>query len=187
MRDEFVLVYSGSLGAWYREAEMVRFYACLRRRRPARLLVCTHSPTERLEALVGQEEDALRRELLLRRVPPLEMPAVLAATDAAISLITPCQSKLGSSPTKIAEYLAMGLPTVLNRGIGDSDRLIDEVPAIFDAGSLGAEELEGAAERLVTADLSTLRESARRAAVERFSVEDIGIPRYCRLYERLAR
>jgi len=186
VEERFVLVYAGTLGAWYREPEMIRFYASLRRRRPARFALFTHSPTDRFEAALARER-VPRDELTVRRVAPSEMPGALAAADAAISFITPCFSKLGSSPTKTAEYLAMGLPTVLNRGIGDSDLLIDEVPAVIDAGDLSAEALEQAAVRLTTADVRGLRESARHAAVERFSLENIGIPRYRQLYERLVR
>jgi len=71
-----------------------------------------------------------------------------------VSFITPCFSKLGSSPNKTAEYLAMGLPTVLNRGIGDGNQLIDEVPAMIDAGGLGPEEIERADERQWSASRS---------------------------------
>jgi glycosyltransferase involved in cell wall biosynthesis len=182
--SRFVLVYSGTLGAWYREEEMVRLYAALRRLRPSCFALYTHSPTDRFEeALAGARVP--REEVVVRRVAPSEMPGALAAADAAVSFITPCFSKLGSSPTKVAEYLAMGLPTVLNRGIGDSDQLIDEVPAVIDAGGLEPEEIARAAERLAAADVAALRDSARRAAVERFSIDDVGVPRYLRLYERL--
>lgn len=182
--SRFVLVYAGTLGAWYREEEMVSFYAALRRRRSSCFALYTHSPTDRFLAALAAAQ-VPREEVVIRRVAPVEMPGALAAADAAVSFITPCFSKLGSSPTKTAEYLAMGLPTVLNRGIGDSDQLIDEVPAVIDAGGLGPEEIERAAERLGAADVDGLRESARRAAVERFSIDDVGIPRYRRLYERL--
>ena len=183
--DRFVLVYAGTLGAWYREEEMVRFYAALRRRRPARFVLYTHSPTDRFDAAI-ERVGVPRDEVVVRRVPPSEMPAALSAADAAVSFITPCFSKLGSSPTKTAEYLAIGLPTVLNRGIGDSDQLVDEVPAVIDAGGLAQEELENAADGLAALDVGALRESARRAALERFSIETVGLPRYVQLYERLA-
>ena len=56
---------------------------------------------------------------------------------------------------------------------------------MIDAGALGQEELEQAAERLAAFDVKALRESARHAAVERFSIETVGLPRYIQLYERL--
>ncbi len=182
--NRFVLVYAGTLGAWYREEEMVRFYAALRRRRPANFVLYTHSPTDRFDAAIARV-GVPREEVAVRRVAPSDMPAALAAADAAVSFIAPCFSKLGSAPTKTAEYLAIGLPTVLNRGIGDSDQLIDEVPAVIDAGGLAQGELEQAAERLAAADMSALRDSARRAAVDRFAIETVGLPRYIELYEGL--
>jgi glycosyltransferase involved in cell wall biosynthesis len=182
--DRFVLVYAGTLGSWYREEEMVRFYAALRHRRPASFALYTHSPTDRFDAAI-ERFGVPREEVVVRRVAPSEMPDALAAADAAVSFITPCFSKLGSSPTKTAEYLAIGLPTVLNRGIGDSDQLIDEEPAVIDAGNLNPEDIECAAAHLAAVDVEALRELARRTAVERFSIETVGLPRYRRLYERL--
>ncbi len=43
-----------------------------------------------------------------------------------ISFIKACYSKQSSSPTKLAEYLACGLPIIANRGVGDVDKLIEE-------------------------------------------------------------
>ena len=49
----------------------------------------------------------------------------LRAADIGLSFIKPSYSKLASSPTKIAEYLASGLPIICNAGIGDLDVLIE--------------------------------------------------------------
>ena len=51
------------------------------------------------------------------RGDPGEVPRYLKAADVAISFIKPCYSKQSSSPTKIAEYLASGLPVVCNAGL----------------------------------------------------------------------
>ena len=40
---------------------------------------------------------------------PVFSPVELAMADAGLSFIKPCLSKLASSPTKLAEYLAAGL------------------------------------------------------------------------------
>ncbi len=77
------------------------------------------------------------------------MPAFLAAADAAVSFMKPAFSKKGCSPTKVPEYLAMGLPVVMNRGIGDCDQLIHEVSAVIDAGNFQTEEVERAADQLL--------------------------------------
>ena len=92
--DRFVLVYAGTLGGWYREEEMVRFYAALRCRRRASFALYTHSPTDRFDAAIARV-GVPREEVMVRRVAPSDMPAALAAADAAVSFITPCFSKLG--------------------------------------------------------------------------------------------
>jgi glycosyltransferase involved in cell wall biosynthesis len=183
--DRLVLCYSGSLGSWYCEQEMARMFAAVCRRRPSLFAVFTRSPPEPLRAALtaeGVPPEAVR----FLPVPPAQMPRFLSGCDAALSFIAPCFSKLGSSPTKVAEYLAMGLPVAMNRGIGDVDQLIDRGGPVVDAGHLAAADIEAAAEALVRIDRTRLAERARRMAEEHFSIETVGIPRYSRLYEAMA-
>ena len=55
-----------------------------------------------------------------------EVPSYLAAADVGLAFIKRCVSKIASSPTKNGEYLACGLPLVINAGVGDSDTLIND-------------------------------------------------------------
>lgn len=186
---QLTVVYAGTLGSWYQEPEMVRFVAALRRLRPdTRLLVATRAPTDRLRTLARQHgigDD----DLLIRLVAPQAMPALLAAADLGLSFIKPCFSKMGSSPTKVAEYLGAGLPVVMNAGIGDVDDLAVErgvcevIPGFEDA------QLAAAARRaldLVARPLAERSAAAHEVACRRFSLEAIGISRYEHLYERVA-
>jgi glycosyltransferase involved in cell wall biosynthesis len=180
--DRFVLAYSGSLNSWYCEEQMARLYAAIRRRRPSRFAVFTRSPAERLLAAL-QAARVPMDEVSIEAVSPSEMPRRLAGADAAVSFIQPCFSKMASSPTKIGEYLAIGLPVVLNRGVGDVDRLLAHRVTV-DAGAMGEGELEAAAERLLS--LPPLRKEARALAQRELSVDEVGVARYTALYERLA-
>ena len=184
--ERFVLAYSGTLGSWYREVEMARLYAALRKKRPSLFLVLTRSPSEKLR----EELRALGvpdEEVHLRAVPPREMADALAAADAGVSFIEPCFSKMASSPTKVAEYLALGLPVAMNRGVGDCDLMIADCPAAIDAGHLTNESIAAAADRLSSMSWTTAdREAAREYARTHFSVEEVGVARYRRLYERLS-
>ncbi len=182
--DRFVLAYAGTLGASYPVHKMAAFFAALRRRRPALFAVYSHSPTEALAAAL-EREGVASSDVVYRRVHPPQMARYLAAADAGLHFMTPCFSRIGCSPTKVPEYLAMGLPVVMNQGIGDSDTLIARVPAVVDAGKLLPDELERAAERLATLDRGAVSDEARRVAREQFSTER-GLARYLRLYERLA-
>lgn len=184
--DKFVLLYSGTLGPNYRHQELIRLFKAVRRRRPAVLSVLTHSPTEAFWASVDQQ-GVSRDDVRAVRVPPADMPRFLAAADAAVCFMSPTISRIGTSPTKVPEYLALGLPVVMNRGIGDSDQLMKELPFVIDAGAMGEGELEAAADALLALDREAVRPVARRAAEQRFSLQDVGIARYAALYDRLAR
>jgi glycosyltransferase involved in cell wall biosynthesis len=180
--DRMVLVYAGTLGSWYCEEEMARLFAAVRRRRPSLFAVYSRAPTERLRAALAHQGVA-DADVAVRPTAPADMPAALAAADAAISFARPWFSKIASSPVKVAEYLACGVPVVLNRGIGDQDDLFTSA-AVIDAGELGADDLERAAERVCA--LGPVADEARRVARARFALDEIGVARYCRLYERLA-
>jgi len=180
--DRFVLAYAGSLNSWYCEAQMAGLYAAIRRRRPSRFAVLTRSNPDKLLAALKDERVPMD-EVSIEAVAPADMPRRLAGADGAVSFIQPCFSKMASSPTKIAEYLAVGLPVALNRGVGDVDRLLPHAMTV-DAGAMSDDELEAAAEKLLSLprDVAAARSLARRE----FSVDEVGVARYADLYERLA-
>jgi glycosyltransferase involved in cell wall biosynthesis len=184
--DRFVLAYAGNLGSWYCEREMAHLYAALRRRRPAHFAVFTRAGTERLRAALG-EAGVPPSEVSFRAVSFADMPAHLAAADAAVSFARPAFSKIASSPVKVAEYLAVGVPVVMNRGVGDSDTLLGHSAAVIDAGALDAADLERAADELAALSSGALCAEARALARARYCMAEVGVARYRRLYEELAR
>ena len=187
LSDRYVLVYSGSIGGWYLNAEMADFFATLREQRAdAHFLWLTPASHERIEALM-RERGIDRQYYTVRAAPSAEVASYLSASDAGVAFIKPCFSKLASSPTKTAEYLACGLPLVLNAGVGDSDLLVtrERVGALVE--DFNASEYSRAAS--VVASMSERHDETRRHArevVERlFDVRTIGLERYARLYEEV--
>jgi glycosyltransferase involved in cell wall biosynthesis len=184
--DRFVLAYSGTLGSWYCEREMAQLFARLSRKRPSLFAVFSASSTEPLQREL-RNQGVGADSIATIRAKPDEMPAFLAAADAAVSFIEPCFSKMASSPTKVAEYLAVGLPVVMNRGVGDSDTLIGAIDAMIDGGRLEPAELDAAVARLLSRRFDAReRDAAREAARSHFCLESIGLSRYRSLYHRLA-
>ena len=53
-----------------------------------------------------------------------EMPFVVPKFFVSLMFFTDGLSKLGSSPTRMAESLACGIPIVINKGIGDTENII---------------------------------------------------------------
>jgi glycosyltransferase involved in cell wall biosynthesis len=189
LEDALVLVYSGSLGTWYCEQEVARFAGMLKREAKQRVafLLLTPSPPE---VLVGhlRREGFSEADVVMRKVPPREMAAYLSAGDVAVSFITSCFSKKGSSPTKVAEYLACGLPVALNGDIGDQSDLAEERDACVVIESFCDDELRRAVPRLLELGLKDKAErvrNGRSVAEARFGVETIGVARYERLYRAM--
>ncbi|KAL7560645.1 hypothetical protein ACA910_001329 [Epithemia clementina (nom. ined.)] len=95
---------------------------------------------------------------------------------------------MGSSPTKVAEYLAAGMATIVNTGVGDQDELRAEPDACVVAGSYDDVELGRVAATAVAIAERPYAERAsvsRRVVRDRFGLAELGVPRYAALYERL--
>jgi glycosyltransferase involved in cell wall biosynthesis len=191
--DRLVLLYSGSLGSWYLEAEMAKYAAHVRREAEARgkkVVVVVLSPSA---------PDAFRAQLdargfgggdvVVQKVPPARMARLLRAGDVGMSFIQSCFSKKGSSPTKVAEYLASGLVVTLNGDIGDQADLAVEEDACVVIEGYADDTLAAAAKRAVDRALVAYAERSQgtlRVARSHFGLAEVGVPRYERLYRALS-
>ena len=196
MRDELrrelnlegrrVIVYVGALGGWYLTDEMAELMAVAHQEDPSTFsMILTQSPPEmivgRLNSL-GLDES----NYLVKKVSPEDVPRFLKAADFAVSLIKPSYSKMSSSPAKIAEYLASGLPVISNAGIGDLDELIggDRVGVIL--GACSRESYRRALTEMARLSLEPgIAERCRDSARNRFDLVGVGAVRYRRLYQRI--
>jgi glycosyltransferase involved in cell wall biosynthesis len=181
-----VLAYVGKLGTWYLVEEMARFFSVLRQE-DSRFF---------FQVLTQSEPSSMRRALHdvgvpsedcnIGRVEPEEVPGVLCAADAGISFIRTCYSKRSSSPTKVAEYLAAGLPVVSTRGIGDCDEILKRPNLGVVIEQLDDAEYRRAAQVLLRLldDLETPAR-CREFAEQELSLTGVGGPRYSSVYRRL--
>jgi glycosyltransferase involved in cell wall biosynthesis len=165
---------------------MADFFSAFRRRRPdAHLVWLTNGSHERVKELMKKRAVPEDRFSVLS-VPARLVPSYLAAADAGMSFIKRCVSKIASSPTKNAEYLACGLPLIINAGIGDSDALINE----WKAGVLLEDFTDAEYARTQTlieaiAAQPDVRKSVRAVAERVFDLQTVGVERYAALYERV--
>ncbi len=186
LEDKRVFIYVGSFGGWYLTDEMLRFFVQANKTDPANFaLILTPRDGEIIRKKLvdfGMDEKDFR----IVSVLPAEVPRYLKASDVAILFIKQCYSKLSSSPTKIGEYLAGGLPIISNSGVGDLDIMIaaEKVGVIFD--NFTEKEYNGVLEKLdwLLKDES-LQEHCRQIAYKYYDIETVGGTRYRRLYERL--
>jgi glycosyltransferase involved in cell wall biosynthesis len=186
LSDRRVFVYVGALGGWYLTDEMADFLALAHERDPrAFSLILTQSPPEMMSKRM-RARGLAETDYLVRRVEPGLIPRYLKAADATLSFIKPCYSKLSSSPTKIAEYLASGLPVICNAGIGDVDQVIEEDRVGVLVRELNREAYISALSAVEALEHDAeLAERCRHSARARFDLEAVGGARYRRLYHNL--
>lgn len=184
--DRFEVIYAGSLMGLYLVEEMGRFFKAVKAQRPnAFLRILSVSPAE-------HGTNALRRAGLDERdfeiiaVSPDEVPLHLRHARLGVSFRKSTFAQIAASPTKIPEYLAVGLPLVCNSGIGDMDELVERervgvVLRSFDdlAYQTAATEAVGLAE-----DVS-VRHRAKEVAHRHFDLNTVGGRGYVDVYRRL--
>ena len=125
MPDDFVLNYLGSLGPPYLIDEMIDFYKVLLERRPSSkfLIVANNNHQIAREAAMRKGVNADR--LIITQGSKEEVPYLIAQSNMSVFFITPSFAKQASSPTKLAEYLAMNIPVISNTRVGDIDRILN--------------------------------------------------------------
>ncbi|HQP04536.1 MAG TPA: glycosyltransferase [Bacteroidales bacterium] len=121
--NELVLCYLGSLGTWYMVQEMFDFFSEVLHQYPnARFLIISGDWLNQEAQKAGIEPG----KITLISAKRSEVVGLLAAADIGISFIKPSYSKKSSSPTKQGEMLAMGIPMIVNKGVGDVDSIVEE-------------------------------------------------------------
>jgi glycosyltransferase involved in cell wall biosynthesis len=184
--DRFTMIYSGSLDGWYLTDKMADFFAATLQSYPeAHLMWLTNGSHSRVNELMAARNIG-KTSFSVRSVAAMDVPSYLAAGDAGIAFIKRCFSKLASSPTKNGEYLACGLPLVINAGVGDSDAHIDEWHAGVLVNDFDTGELSRASRLIVEiAAEPDVRVRMRSISEKLFDLNSVGGERYSNLYERV--
>jgi len=179
------LCFSGNCQTWYLRDEMIRT--------AARLMEVF--PGARLQILTWENPDSLRADLASLGIPPGrtrvlaasfgQMPRLLARADLGIFFIRRDPAAPGRAAIKLAEFLACGVPVLINAGIGDSDRIVKGTQTGLVLPDTTPAELEKniPALRRLLRDRKTPRR-CRIAAKKHFDLQN-GVRSYRRLYREL--
>lgn len=175
----------GTLSSWYLRTETLRYLAMLVRALPqAKMLFVTREDHERLrrDAVAAGIPAGL---LVITEADFQEMPAYVRLMDVGVFFIKVCFSKRASAATKLAEFLATGIPVVINDGIGDSGAIVRNhnvgvvLPDVTDASfAMSVDRLS----RLLLEP--SVRTRCRAVAQRYFDLRD-GVAKYLELYRRL--
>jgi len=173
------------LSGWFLIDWLRAFFEAIARADPtARFeLISRDAPAAILAAL--QPSPAWADCLQIQAAAPAEMPSIVQRHSASVMFFTGGLSKLGSSPTRMAEVLGCGLPVVANPGVGDVEQVISQNRVgVLARGDSAAEMDASVAELLDLLKDPELASRCRRTAEVLFSLE-FGTAAYRQLYAEI--
>lgn len=186
LTDALVVGCIGTMSNWYMRHEMLRYLAYLTESfARVRVLIVTREDP----AMLRQDAERAgipRERLALTRSEFADMPRFVRLFDAGLFFIKPTLSKRGSAATKLAEFLACGIPVIINDDVGDSGAIVKRGQVGVVLSSVDAESVEGSLPgvRMILEDRA-IGARCRKLAVELFDIER-GVEKYRLLYRRLS-
>lgn len=181
--NTLVLSYVGSIGTWYLGKEMLLFFQRL-------LLKYEHAvfviwTQENPEILLGpaRKMNLPVSKIIIRPVSRHQMPLHLSISDLSLFFIKDAYSKKASSPVKQGELMAMGIPMVCNKGVGDVDLIVNDTHCGVVLNSLTEKGMDDAIQNLDKV-LQIDKNIIRAGAVKWYSLT-AGAKKYLQVYELL--
>ncbi|MFQ6027090.1 MAG: glycosyltransferase, partial [Dehalococcoidia bacterium] len=176
---------TGSMSAWYLRQQMLEYLAYLAQNLDrARIVIVTQEDhenlwTDALSAGIPKEQTAIVRASFA------EMPEYVRLMDLGIFFLKVCFSKKGSCATKLGEFLATGIPVVINAGVGDSGRIVQEHKVGVVLSQVGIEEFADSLSKVEQLfDDPLIKHKCRDVARRYFDLSE-GIKKYAMLYRTL--
>lgn len=184
--DGFEVIYAGSVAGRYLLEQMAGFFLEIRTRQPGAFFrILTTAPPSDVAATLHHL--GLRsEEFWVGAVKPDEVPAHLRRARLGLCFLKTTPAEIASSPTKIPEYLAAGLPVVATAGIGDTDSLLESEKVGVVLKAFDAEAYANAARQAMT--LTNDPDTAARCvrvACRHFDLITVGGAGYRRVYRSL--
>lgn len=185
--ERFELIYAGSVSGLYLLEEMCAFFLELKKRKPdAFFRILTKHPAEET-AKTFQKIGISDADFDVKAAKPTEVGTYLKHASLAISFRKSTFAQIAASPTKIPEYLAVGLPVVSNDGIGDTDALIENEKVGVIVRELSPAGYGAAVDKaLALLQDESLYERCVSVAHSGFDLKTVGRNGYLNVYKKLA-
>ena len=180
----------GAVNKRYMLHEMFRFFFHIKSHLPhARFVYLTQNDPS-LVRPVARDAGLSEDNLLITSVEPPDMPQWLSLFRLGVFFLKPSYAAKASSYTKLAEFLAAGVPVVTNKGVGDVEKILGSNRCGVLVPGLTENDLAAAARRalgLIEGERvpEAVRESCRATAEKHFAL-DKGVERYFSIYQSLA-
>jgi glycosyltransferase involved in cell wall biosynthesis len=183
--DGLRLVYLGQVGTWYLLDKMLDFFKIMSQELPQAQFTFITESSPGIFYTTAKKMGINENKIMVRGADHKDIPGLLAASSAGIFFMNPYK-RYNTFPIKFGEYLASGLPVVLNSGIGDCDEIIGNENAGVIVKDFSTAEYQRAIGALKL--LLEEKEAARlrcRLAAEKYCSLAKGIESYADIYKYL--
>ena len=184
-KDDFVLTYLGTIGTWYMLPEMLRFFYLLQKEQVNSkfLFICPEEFHEfiKSEALKNNIQN---NQLAFIHAKRKEVPSLISISNFSIYFIKPAYSKISSSPTKQAEIMAMGIPSITNKYIGDTESILTNCNAGLIIQEFKDEEYLRVIELINKKKTQFNAQEIKKGALDFYSLES-GSEKYLKIYKSI--
>ena len=182
----FEMIYAGTVTGLYLLREMGAFFLELKKHKPDAFFQILTATAPSIVREVFEDLKISEADYAVEKVSPAEVPKRLKRAHLGISFRKPTFSQIAASPTKIPEYLACGLPVVVNSGIGDTDFLLETEKVGVSLKDFSESETARAAVEIVgLLEDAKMPEKCTSAARAHFDLSAVGGENYRRVYRRL--
>lgn len=180
---DIVFTYLGSVGGLYLTDEMLNFCKTASNKIPAaKFLFISPGRHDEIAAAAARYHIPAQK-LIITKASRQEVPVFLSVSNFSIFFIRPCFSRKSQSPTKHGEIMAMGIPVITNRGIGDVEEIIEEYRSGMVIKAFSEEEYIGVVEK-ITSGITFDPVTIRKGAVDFYDLT-AAVKKYERMYDRL--
>lgn len=126
---DIVMSYLGSLGTWYMLDEMLDLFAAALVTHPQLRFLFITADAPAMVYDKARQKNIPVEKIIVTESPYDQVATYLSLSQIAVFFIKPAYSKKASSPTKQGELMAMGIPMICNKGVGDVDHIIEDTQA----------------------------------------------------------
>lgn len=129
IENRIVVNYLGSIGTWYMIDEMFEYFKHFKEEFPNAVFLFVTPESEKDVLKIARKHGVAKDYIRVVKAQRKEVPYYLALSHYALFFIKPTYSKLSSSPTKLAEIMAMGVPVICNANVGDVEEQVNQSKA----------------------------------------------------------
>ncbi|HSN09577.1 MAG TPA: glycosyltransferase, partial [Hanamia sp.] len=133
--------------------------------------------------VIAEKFNLPKKQIIVKSARRNEVPALLSLSEFSAFFIKPCYSKKSSSPTKHGEIMAMGIPVIINAGVGDVSYIVEKYQSGIVLKDLNQSEYQSAVSQ-ISKRINFNQNEIRNAAGEFYNLDN-AIEKYHKIYNQI--